>query len=881
MRALAVYIIATMLLPQPARAQPEQVTRVLRTFDFEERRLGNEEDLPMHWIKVAGPGLPHYVNGQLAKDRKRSGDYSFRFDLNGGSLIYRYSAGQISVQQGAHYRVAAFCQTTILPNARARVTAYLTDLDGHPLPATVRHSELYAATKSDEPWHLLEVELSANDPRVGYLVIELELLQPELYFQTTLGKRALYVQDIRGSAWFDDVTVAQVPMVKLSTDHVGNIFRAGEPVRLHVSVSDRFTEDLQGQLLVVDATGKPVYQHSGALDVQGADVVAAGNERLSLNLPDLPSGWYRASLQISSQGQPLGEHALDLVLLGDGGAFAAPDPRFGVIATQLPVEAWPDLPQLLPYLAVGRVKLALWSEDRDVQQMDPAALDLLIENLQALGIAPTACLLGLPPAVAQQVGGKDWQRILQVDGSKWKPQLSQLIARHAIHLDRWQLGEDGTDIFVTDPLMRKVYDAVYDQFAQLVSNPDLAMPWPAWYEMQGRMPATVALSVPGSVLPSQLPLYIQDLRNVQGHNLSLSLELLDANIYGRDVQIRDLAQRVVYALAAGASRIDLPMPFSSQRNGDGISQQPQEMFLILRTLTTTLSGAIFEGQVPLAEGVEGFLFDRNGEGILAVWDRGKEPGVKSLALDLGDHAVRVDLWGNATPLLQVNDGSTDASVPMTVGPDPIFLVGIDGPQAQLRSTVSIDLPLLESSLEPHARRIRFTNVYHQAISGSLKLVAPRGWALNPPTFQFTLNPGEKFDQDFTIQFPYNSFAGEKTLHCKFALSADRNSSFDVPIPMHLGLSDVGMQSLAFRDGNDIFVQQMITNYGDQPITYTAFAICPGQSRQERLVSDLSPGRTILKRFRFVNVPFSPDLRVRVGLKELEGMRVLNDELLVR
>jgi len=881
MRALAVCTVLVILFPLSARAQPAQVTRVLRTFDFEERRLGNEEDLPMHWLKVEGPGLPHYVNAQLSKDRKHSGDYSFRFDLNGGSLIYRYSAGQIPVQQGAHYRVAACCQTTVLPNARARVTAYLTDLDGHPLPATVRHSELYAAARENEPWHSLEVELSATDSRVGYLVIELELLQPELYLQTTLGKRALFVQDIRGSAWFDDVTVSQVPMVTLSTDRPGNIFRAGDPVRLHVSVSDRFTDDLQGQLIVTDAAGKTVYQHSGALDVQGADLVSPGNERVSLNLPDLPAGWYRATLQISSQGQPLGEHALNVVLLADGGQFIAPDPRFGVVATKLPVEAWPDLPQILPYLAAGRVKLALWSEDRDAQQTDAATLDTLIEDLQLLGITPTACLLGLPPSVAQQVGGKDWQRLLRVDSGKWQPELSQLIARHAIHLDRWQLGEDGTDVFVTDPQMRKVYDAVYGQFAQLMSNPDLAMPWPAWYELQGRMPATVALSVPSSVLPSQLPLYIQDLHNAEGHNLSLSLELLDASRYGRELQIRDLAQRVIYALGAGASRIDLPIPFTTEQNGDGLAQQPQELLMIERTLTMILSGATFEGRVPMAEGVEAFLFDRNGEGILALWDRGKETGIKSLALNLGDRALRVDLWGNASPLFQVAGVSSDTSVPLSVGPDPIFLVGIDGPQAQLRSTVAIDLPLLESSLEPHTRHLRFTNTYRQTISGSLKLAGPKGWTLNPPTFQFTLNPGDKFDQDFTIQFPYNSFAGDKTLHCRFALAADRNSSFDVPIAMQLGLSDVGMQCLAFRDGKDIFIQQMITNYGDQPINYTAFSICPGQLRQERLVSDLGPGRTILKRYRFVDVPYEPDLRVRAGLKEMEGMRILNEELEVR
>ena len=118
MRRLLVLILFVIALAPVARAQPVGVSRVLSTFDFEERRLGNVEDLPMHWAKVDGPGLPHYVNGRLSNDLARSGRYSFKFELNGGGLIYRYPAGQIRVQTGAHYRVEGFVHTTPLPNAR-------------------------------------------------------------------------------------------------------------------------------------------------------------------------------------------------------------------------------------------------------------------------------------------------------------------------------------------------------------------------------------------------------------------------------------------------------------------------------------------------------------------------------------------------------------------------------------------------------------------------------------------------------------------------------------------------------------------------------------------------------------------------------------------
>ena len=87
-----------------------------------------------------------------------------------------------------------------------------------------------------------------------------------------------------------------------------------------------------------------------------------------------------------------------------------------------------------------------------------------------------------------------------------------------------------------------------------------------------------------------------------------------------------------------------------------------------------------------------------------------------------------------------------------------------------------------------------------------------------------------------------------------------------------------MQSLAFRQGNDLVVQQIIQNYGDRPIDYNAFAILPGQARQERIVMDLGPGRTTIKRYRFTDVHYPPGASVRVGIKELDGVRILNDEV---
>jgi len=892
MRKILTTITAWCALASWASAQPVDVNRVLKTFDFEERRLGNREDLPMFWQKVQGAGLPHYVNGQFATDRKRSGAYSFRFDLNGGSLIYRYQAGQIKVRQGAHYRVETFVQTTHLAHARARLSAYFTDVDHHPLLTTLRPSELYADTTGNDGWKKLSVELSADTDEAVWLVIELSLLQPEAYAPNSLGQRTLYEQDIHGAAWFDDLTVSQVPRITLSTDSPGNIFRRDDPLKLSAVVNDRFTEDLAAQLVIRDATGALIFQRSGAMDMNSAEVLGPGRKRVTLMLPDLKSGWYEASLVMSSQGQYVGEQSLSLIRLPDNAPAMIPDPRFGIDATELPFAGWAQLPDVLPFLGAGRVKLAVWSKAGDVEQAYGAAFDQVMDRLQRLRITPTACLVDLPPTVSAKVGAGSWEAILKADRDTWQPALAYLIARHANHLDRWQLGASGTSDFVNRPAMRAVYKLIHREFAELVQKPDLAMPWPAWYELDGDLPATIALSVPTTVLPSQLPLYTQDFSRLQQRNLSLTLQSLSAEQYGREVQIRDFVQRMVYALASDVTRIDVPLPFTVTETRGEVTNQPQEMLLILRTLMTTLGGSTYKGRVPIAENVEAFLFERQGSGIIVMWDRGSTGSLRQIVLDVGDEARRMDLWGNVAPVVQspalsATSGEDSLAKPprgqitLDVTPMPFFLTGIDAKLAMLRASVGFDRPLLESSFQTHTRHIRFTNPYKQAISGSFKLKAPAGWVLNPPTFSFNLNPGETFDREITIEFPYNSFAGPKRIDGQFVVQGERSSEFTVPIMLNLGLSDVGMQTLALRDGADIIVQQMITNYGDKPIDYSAFAMCPGQARQERLVTGLGAGRTTIRRYRFANVKTAPELKVRVGIKELVGTRILNDEVMVQ
>src|SRR5207249_1267970 len=138
-----------------------------------------------------------------------------------------------------------------------------------------------------------------------------------------------------------------------------------------------------------------------------------------------------------------------------------------------------------------------------------------------------------------------------------------------------------------------------------------------------------------------------------------------------------------------------------RQDAEGLTKQPREMFMITRTLITHLGGSTFKGKVPITPGVEAFLFERAGRGMMVLWDRSGASEVRELAINLGEKPLRVDLWGNVSPLLSDEDTRAAGNVQLKVGAMPILLLDIDAQVAMLRSSVALDRPLIESSFQTH------------------------------------------------------------------------------------------------------------------------------------------------------------------------------------
>ena len=124
-------------------------------------------------------------------------------------------------------------------------------------------------------------------------------------------------------------------------------------------------------------------------------------------------------------------------------------------------------------------------------------------------------------------------------------------------------------------------------------------------------------------------------------------------------------------------------------------------------------------------------------------------------------------------------------------------------------------------------------------------------------------------------------AGDKELTARLVMEADRAYDVDLKVPMEVGLSDVTFDAtVALEPGPggtvDAVATCVVTNVGEQAWSMHCYATLPGHARQSLPISQLEPGQTIVRRFRFTDGGEGlAASALRCGLRAINGPRMLN------
>jgi hypothetical protein len=854
--------------------------RVVSMFDFEERQRGNFEDMPRHWYRIHQEGFPRYTLENTAFDNTvaHSGTHSLKLELNGGSAGAVLETGAIAAMPGANYIISAHVRTTDLRHARAMVVAYFCDDFGRIIEPSIVRSPL---TASHNRWMPVKLELTGNQPRAAWIVLQVLLLQPDHFPGAALRQPgqinpAVTRQDITGSAWFDDVAIYQLPRISLATQTATNIIRHPDQPQFAVEV-----RDLTGQKLTADVS---VYDHAGRRVDRMQRKLGSGQSPSWTWRPKLPKyGWYWADLQVHAARNRVGRRLVAMAympaLSSVGRAEAT---RFAILAEDLPAPQRKLLIDTLNRIGTGAVTLNVWdSSTRLHQTLDTTAPDPLIRQLLDGGYQVTLCLADVPQELAL-VARADVNRPLGLftrDPALWRDPLERLLIRYGRDAMRWQIGRTGSGEAFRRQDLSTLYPRISQLFQRYIAQPSVLLPWQAneqvSHDLHGA--AGLTMDVPVGIEPDTLADYRATWPASIGE-LTLALQTLKPPHYSHATRAEDLALRMIRAWQTQPDRLAIRRPWSSAR-ADASDILPDPLLCVWSNVAGQLSERRVVGRINAGGGIECLILEGAGpaSSSIVAWKRANPTlSVDKFELYLGRNPELMDIWGNTKPA-ELADGRHVVPVTTT----PVFVRNINVNLAKLRASFRLEPDFAESRYKVHEHDLVVANPWPRVLAGRLRITGPEHWRINPSVINFSIPGGEEVRVPLEIVFPISELSGEKQVTAVMEFDADQNYRVELATPMRVGLRHILMQPTASveeipgTDG-DVLVTLMITNIGTEPQSLYAYAVAPDQPRQERVVSSLPGGQYTIKKFRFANCgkPLAGK-QLRVGLREMDGPAMLN------
>ena len=895
-----------------AQAQVDQAThRLKKKYDFEDtddrgnkigfsgnllprnwfvigrRAIGQKKEFhqfPIHQSLESRAGYPHYAEVGFDRTRKASGDFSLRLGVPGGCTGAFVQQGAISINPGSDYRVSVKVHTHKLDHAWAELRAYFTDDAGNRIEGSLKRSDPIV---SEAGWVDASVKLAGDFPDAAYIGIEVHVIQPGIDADDPIGDHQIVPSDIHGSAWFDDVTVWELPSVNLSTDTRTNIINAPNRPKLHARVRDLTGQRMRAVISVYDHRYELIDRVDDSINKEGWSWT-----------PDLGNryGWYLAELEIFEvdlNNRPTTQVARTLagfLWLGPGSEAGTEDrPRFSIVAEDLPTEHLPLLAELMNQAGLTGLVVSGWerrgtpkSTIERTRILEPIVRDLLVRRGRvAVSFWP------VPVELAGRVGvdATDPLNILTTDTALWldyaKPFLSTLGQRKTT----WQVGSPSyPQAFLSRDLSGDL-EAARKGIRAAAPNPRLVAPWRLDQASRtAELPVSDAYAIawPQGVTPDQLAPAMADWPSPPSAT-RLDIELADAVDMTHERRVADLMIRVLHAWEHQAGGVGLPKPWT-EAHERRTALLPDPVLGVYVNLARQLGGQRVIGRMPLGRGLQAMILNGRQGGMLAVWNENADAQPAQVSLYLGEAPVAIDPYGNTTPLKTV-DGRQQLSVSST----PTIIRGIDARLALFRAGFTLDDPFIESLQVAHRRVLRIHNPWPRSLNGTYTITGPDKWTIQPQVKRVSIAPGGTAEIPVAMRFPIHEDGGHKTLAARIVFNSGEDYAVTLHAPMELGLRGVEFDASVIvqpsqdpdaKPGTqDAIVKLTVTNTADRRQSLYLFAGIEGHGRREIVVPGIEPGRDAYRFFRFEDVGDQIDkFFVRCGVRESNGPAVLNKTL---
>lgn len=846
--------------------------RIVKRFDFDEKQ--NFTPMPTNWVRIGRSGFLKSSESTFDKEIGFPRPPSFKLSFERGGIGTWYRAKDISIHPASDYRITARIRPQRLTVAGAYVTAFFLDHAFRKIADSERRSPPVRGAGADEPWAEVTVELAGGFENARWIGLSCMIEQPPTPQPSPEQPRPIHRRDVRGTAWFDDITVFRLPRASLELHSPGvvmsgNVFADHERTLVRARVTDPIRDDIRAAITIFDVLGAKSAEYA-------VPVVDVDGPATEFDVTDLPAGRYTVVLTAKvADVELIREELVFLRLVPDFDRGSSARAGFGVV---LDAGAWTQprvTERLLGLLAPSAVKIPLWHSrftDQDIVWGRRAG-DAIVRVLKKSGATIVATLADPPSSLARSHNGDDRGLIdiLASDPGPWRPYLNLVLARYGARVDAWQLGDDGQDNLL-HPDLDAALRNVHAEMTPLIPSPSLVVPTVSSRAVNvGSNAAGLSITVPSHVSATGLPDLLGPFVRSGVEPFWATIETLAPGKYDRRAKLAEFVRRLITARAAGVRTVFVRQPWTVDPAGRrGVV--PSEEFAVLRSLGQLLRGMPVVEEVWIEHGVKAYLFlDPDAtSAALAVWTEGDEPTPRTVTATIGTDAQRNDPWG-ASQSVRSTAGVSEFEVDVM----PAVIAPVVPWQVRMQAGFGLDRPSLIPALQRQERSIRLTNTRPTRLRGTLSLVAPPGWRLAPRRFQIDLEPGEILDAPLDVRVPTNFPVGARVLVARLELDELPRRELRLRAPIFVESPGLDVNVMSHVADGDLEIIQRVTNRSDETMRLRAFVIAPDRPRDARLISALRPGQTTIHEY---HVPRAAELAgqaLRVSVEQLDGPAVHN------
>lgn len=783
------------------------------------------------------------------------GANALRIDLDGGGAVAY--APPTPASPLSDYVLEAVVRTEGLQHDRTWISlAFLDDQQ--------KLLETYDSTKvcQTQGWKKLRLgPVSPKDSRIRFAMIGLHL-EP--------GIKA----DLKGTAFFDDLWLGHLPRLELSTGRRLNLYYDPKQIAVTCRASGFLEQGAAVTFCLEEVSGTTLA--TARLPLEEAGDAGARRASATWQPPIAGPGFYRLSAAMPGREAPAHQLATAVAVVEPYPVSERSEFGWSLAGGRQPL-SWDELAELLGEAGVGRVKYPLWHDERTFARQ----IDELIRfygHLDRRGIELVGVLVP-PEEVWRTWGYRSPPTIAQTflnEPKVWYPSVELVLARMAAQVRWWQLGADRDTSLRDYPDLGAKVAEIAGQLDRIGHGLHVGFSW-SWADAFPRGPAGKApweflcLSSGTPLTPTKLAEALAASR-ASGVQRWVTVEPAPRGQISVEARAANMIEQVVAAKTHGAEGIFVAEPFSTKRglmNDDGT---PGELLLPWRTAARLLGNAAYLGSIELPGASENHIFARQSDAVVVV--RSELP--KRETIFLGRNVRQVDPWGRPVPIAQQPEGQG-----IDVSPLPTFLVGVDRSIIGWHQGLSFDTSYLPSIPGVrHAVVVRMNNPLESKVTGTLRLLMPEGWSVEPQQIDVRMEGRQAWEHPLAITLAEQAVCGRQVVRAVLEIAGTPAVRLSIQRAIEAGLSGVSVELTARHEpSGELAIQQRVVNRGDNPVSLRCRLFVPGRRRMTAQVVSLGKGED-RQTYRLPNGKELLGKSLWLRLEEIGGPAVWNQRLIV-